>query len=115
MDQIRIYNVLRNALKMSDQDASEFISAMGTMTNRELDAKIQLLATKDDILATKKDIQATKEEIHQLALVTKDSIYQLALSTKNDIRDLNNKIYLSGLVQYIAIIASILAIVKFMK
>ena len=37
------------------------------------------------------------------------------LATKDDIRDLYKTIYLSGLVQFIAIVASVLAIVKFMK
>ena len=49
MDQIKLYNILRNALKMTEQDAGEFISAMGSVTSRGLDTKIQALATKDDL------------------------------------------------------------------
>ncbi len=90
MDQIKLYNILRNALKMTEQDAGEFISAMGSVTSRELDTKIQALATKDDLR-------------------------ELSLATKDDILDLNKKIYLIGLVQYIALVTSMLAIVKFMR
>jgi len=79
MDQIKLYNILRSALKMTEQDAGEFISAMGAITSREPNTKIQTLATKDDIL------------------------------------DLNKKIYMSGLVQFIALVASMLAIVKFIR
>ena len=75
MDQIKLYNILRNALKMTDQDAGE------------LDTKIQSLATKDDL---------------------KDLKMELFMA-------LNKKIYLSGLVQFLALVASMLAIVKFMR
>ena len=79
MNQIRLYNLLRNALKMSDQDAAEFISAMGTMAESRLDVRIQTLATK------------------------------------NDIQDLCKSIFLYGVVQLIAIVGSVIAIVKFMR
>ncbi len=101
MDQIKLYNILRTDLHLSDDKAADFVSAMGTMSERGLDASIQTLATKDDI--------------RELALTTKDDIRELALATKNDIRDLYKTIYLSGLVQFIAIVASVLAIVKFMR
>jgi hypothetical protein len=90
MDQIKLYNILRNALKMTEQDAGEFISAMGAVTSGELDTKIQALATKDDLR-------------------------ELSLATKDDILDLSKKIYLIGLVQFIALVTSMLAIVKFMR
>jgi hypothetical protein len=79
MDQIKLYNILRTDLHLTDDKAADFVSAMGTMAIKELDAKIQTLTTKDDL------------------------------------RDLYKTIYLSGLVQFIAIVASVLAIVKFMK
>jgi len=89
------------------------------VADRGLDARIQTLATKDDILATKEDIRqlalATKDDI----LDTKEDIRQLALATKDNIKDLSDKIYtrifLSGVVQIITIVGSILAIVKFIK
>ena len=109
MDQIKLYNILRNALKLNEQDAGEFISAMGAITSGELDTKIQALATKDDL--------------RELALATKGDLRELALATKNDLKDLkmelttelNKKIYTSGLVQFLALVASMLAIVKFMR
>ena len=126
MDQIKLYNILRTDLHLSDDKASDFVSAMGAVLEWGLDTKIQTLATKNDIqdtkndirelsLATKNDIQDTKNDIRELALATKNDIRELSLATKNDIRDLYKTIYLSGLVQFIAIVASVLAIVKFMK
>jgi len=76
MDQIKLYNILRNVLKMTEQDAGEFISAMGAVTS---------------------------------------DLRELSLATKDDILDLNKKIYLIGLVQFIALVTSMLAIVKFMR
>ena len=87
MDQIKLYNILRNALKMTDQDAGELISAMATISSKEFETKIQSLATKDDL---------------------KDLKMELFMA-------LNKKIYLSGLVQFLALVASMLAIVKFMR
>ncbi len=101
MDQIKLYNILRNALKMTERDAGEFISAIGAFTSRELDTKIQALATKDDL--------------RELSLATKDDLRELSLATKDDILDLNKKISLIGLVQFIALVTSMLAIVKFMR
>jgi hypothetical protein len=87
MDQIKLYNILRNALKMTDQDAGELISAMATVSSKEFETKIQSLATKDDL---------------------KDLKMELFMA-------LNKKIYLSSLVQFLALVASMLAIVKFMR
>jgi hypothetical protein len=112
MDQIKLYNILRANLKLSDAKAAEFVSAMGTMAEREFDAKIQTLATKDDLRELS---LATKNDIRELALATKNDIRELSLSSKNDIRDLYKTIYLSGLVQFIAIVGSVVAIVKFMR
>ncbi|HEX3080609.1 MAG TPA: hypothetical protein VHQ04_09105 [Puia sp.] len=112
MDQIKLYNILRTDLKLSDDKAADFVSAIEKTAVRELDARIQALATKNDILELS---LATKNDIRELSLTTKNDIRELSLATKNDIRDLYKTIYLSGLVQFIAIVASVLAIVKFMK
>jgi hypothetical protein len=112
MDQIKLYNILRTDLHLTDDKAADFVSAMEIMSERGLDARIQTLATKDDIRQLS---LATKDDMRQLSLETKDDIRQLSLATKNDIRDLYKTIYLSGLVQFIAIVASVLAIIKFMR
>ena len=141
MDQIKLYNILRTDLKLSDDKAADFVSAIENTAVREFDVRIQTLATKNDLrelsiatkndirqlsldihalsVATKNDINAlsisTKNDIHALSIATKNDIHALSIATKNDIRDLYKTIYLSGLVQFIAIVASVLAIVKFMR
>jgi hypothetical protein len=101
MDQIKLYNILRTDLHLNDDKAADFVSAMGTRALRELDARIQTLATKDDL--------------RELSLATKNDIRDLSIATKNDIRELYKTIYMTGIVQFIAIVASVLAIVKFIK
>jgi hypothetical protein len=123
MDQIKLYNILRTDLHLTDDKAADFVSAMETISERGLDTRIQALATKNDIrelsVATKNDLRdlslANKNDIRELSLATKNDIRDLSLATKNDLRDLYKTIYLSSLVQFIAIVASVLAIVKFMK
>jgi hypothetical protein len=83
MDQIKLYNILRNALKMADEDAGDLLSAMAAISSSQLEEKIQSLATKDDLKKLK--------------------------------IDLNKKIYRAGFVQFLALVASMLAIVHFMK
>jgi hypothetical protein len=79
MDQIKLYNILRTEMHLTDDKAADFVSAISKVTERELTVKIQTLVTKDDI------------------------------------QDLYKSIFLYGIVQLIAIIASVLAIVKFIK
>ena len=93
MDQIKIYNILRTDLHLADDKAADFVSAMGKTAERELDARIQTLATKDDL----KELRIDMKEL------------------RKDIRDQYKTIYLTGLAQFIAIVASVVAIVKFMR
>ena len=90
MDQIKLYNILRTDLKLSDDKAADFVSAIGKTSERELDARIQTIATKSDVHLLDLKIEQYKSEMHKA-------------------------IFLSGLVQFIAIVASVLAIVKFIK
>jgi hypothetical protein len=83
MDQIKLYNILRTDLELSDDRATDFVSALGEVTGAEMNARIQSLATKSDL--------------HSLEL------------------KMHKAIFLSGVVQFITIVASVLAIVKFIK
>jgi hypothetical protein len=83
MDQIKLYNILRTNLELSDDKAADFVSALGSVTGAEMNTSIQSLATKSDV--------------HSLEL------------------KMHKAIFLSGVVQFIAIVASILASIKFIK
>ena len=49
MDQIKLYNILRTDLHLTDDKAADFVSAIGKIPERGLDTRIQALATKDDM------------------------------------------------------------------
>jgi hypothetical protein len=97
MNQIRLYNILRKDLQLSDDKAADFVSAMGTMPAVELNEKMQTLATKNDI--------------HSLD----EKVHSMDLKLESFRADLYRVIFLNGIVQFIAIVGSVLAIVKFMR
>jgi hypothetical protein len=80
---MKLYNILRTDLELSDNKAADFVSALGGVTGAEMNTRIQSLATKSDV--------------HSLEL------------------KMHKAIFLSAVVQFIAIVASILAIIKFIK
>jgi|SRR5450432_1348556 hypothetical protein len=77
MDQIKLYNILRTDLEFSDDRAADFVSALGKTAERELDARIQMLATKSDFHSLDLKIEQYKSDTHKM-------------------------IFLSGVVQFIA-------------
>ena len=67
----------------------ELVSFVKAEVKAEFDNKRELLATKEDILTTKEDIAIVKAE-------------------------LTKSIYIVGLIQFLAIVGSVLAIINFM-
>jgi len=104
MDQIKLYNILRTDLELTDDRAADFVSALGKTAERELDARMQTLATKNDIHLLSERIYSQDK-----------TIYSLDVKIEQFKSDIYKAIFLSGIVQYIAIIASVLAIIKFIK
>ena len=90
MNQIRLYDLFRRELHLSDDKAAEAVYAMQEIAE-------SAMVSKKDSLATKEDIYSLKSEVNF------------------KIQDIYRAIYLSGILQFIALTASFLAIVKFMK
>ena len=97
LNQIRLYDLFRNELHLPDNKAAAFVKAVGDVLESETVGKNHLLATKEDI-------HVLKEDIHSLDLKVEQS--------KSDIC---KAIFLSGVIQFIAILSSTLAIAKWMK
>ncbi len=104
MNQIRLYDLFRKELSLPDDKAAEFVKAVGEVAESEVDGKSNLLATKDDIRVLKGDIHSLELDIHSLELKIEHS--------KTDIY---KAMFLTGIVQLIAILSGTLAIVKWMK
>ena len=94
MNHIRLYDLFRRELHLSDDKAADFVMAVEDITGLAIDANKELLATKKDIHSLE---QSLRKEIQQ----SKEDVYKA--------------IYLSGFIQFIAILGSVLAIIKFMK
>jgi hypothetical protein len=122
MNQIRLYDLFRKELHLPDNKAAAFVKAVGDVVESEATGKNHLLATKEDIHVLKEDIYVLKEDIH----ILKDDIHilkgdmhvlrgDLELKIEQSKTDIYKAIFLTGIVQFIAILSGTLAIVKFMK
>jgi hypothetical protein len=101
MNHIRLYDLFRRELHLSDDKAAEFVVAVNDISGMTFD-------TNKDQLATKNDIHSLKNDIHLLELSLRKEIQQSK-------EDTYKAIFLAGFVQFIAILGSVLAIIKFMK
>lgn len=86
--QIRLYNLFRKDLSLSDDKAAEFVAAV------------------EEAIAG-----ATKEQRQILA--TKEDIYRLELKIEQSKGDIYKAMFWTGIVQLLAILGGVLAIVKF--
>jgi hypothetical protein len=116
MNHIRLYDLFRRELHLSDGKAADFVMAVEEVTGSAFDANKELLATKNDIHLLE---QSTKEYIHSVEQSIRKDFYSLEQSIKKEIQqskeDTYKAIFLAGFVQFIAILGIVIAIIKFMK
>jgi hypothetical protein len=127
MNHIRLYNLFRKELHLADDKAADFVQAVEDFTGLAVNSRIESMATKTDILslvqATKNDIRSLEEslrnDIRSLDQSLRKNIHSLEYSLRKDIQESKEHtykaIYLTGIVQFIAMIGSLLAIIKFLK
>ncbi len=108
MNHIRLYDLFRRELHLSDDKAAEFVMAVDDISGITFDDKKDQLASKNDIHLLKNDIHLLKNDIHLLELSLRKEIQQSK-------EDTYKAIFLAGFVQFIAILGSVLAIIKFIK
>ncbi len=97
LNQIRLYDLFRKELHLPDNKAAAFVQAVGDVIESEAAGKNHLLATKEDIHILKRDIHSLDLKIER----SKSDIYKA--------------IFLSGIIQFIAILGGTLAIVKLIR
>ena len=108
MNQIRLYDLFRKELRLPDDKAAAFVKAVGDVVESEAAGKNHLLATKEDIHDFKNDIHVLKKDMHVLR-------GDLELKIEQSKTDIYKAMFLTGIVQLIAILSGTLAIVKLMK
>ena len=116
VNQIRLYDLFRREMHLSDDKAAEAVYAVQEMTESAFISKKDVLATKEDIYSLRTEL---KEDIYSLRTELKEDIYSLRTELKKDIQDtkdhLYRAIYLSGILQFIAMTGTLIAIIKLMK
>lgn len=105
--EIRMYNALKPSL--GEEDAQVFVEA----SNESVAAKIEIM--KSD-LATKGDFLSLKEEMHAMRLEFKEEMHAFRVDLKDHTHKLHveclKTIYITGLVQLMIVIGSVLAIIR---
>ncbi len=90
MNHIRLYDLFRRELHLPDDKAADAVYAVQEIAELAMASKKETLATKDDINSLKSEINFVRDNLYRA-------------------------IYLSGILQFIAMIGSFLAIVKLIK
>ena len=85
--EIQLFQILKS--KLGEKEAEELVSYVKTEVKAEFDNRKELIASKEDIYLLKEDIANVKAELMK-------------------------SIYVVGLIQFLAIIGSVLAIMNFM-
>ncbi len=92
--QIKFYDLLRKDLHLPDEKAAAFVEVIGEVVGLELKNERQASATKEDV-------SHVREDIHKLELKLEQSK-----------ADVYKAIFWTGIVQLLAILGGVLAIVK---
>jgi cobalamin biosynthesis protein CobD/CbiB len=105
MNHIRLYDLFRKELHLTDDKAADAVFAVQEFAE-------SAVASKEDMMVTKEDIYSIKSEMNA-------KINTEINSVRKDIQDAKDNIYraiyLSGILQFIAMTGSFLAIIKLMK
>ncbi len=128
--QIRLYDLFRKELHLTDDKAAAFVSAVEEVVEGAVEVEIreesQGHSTKEDIrlleLKLDKHFLSTRDDIHRLeinlekhTLSTREDIHLLELKLEQTKSDIYKSMFWTGLVQLLAILGGVMTIVKFMK
>ena len=133
MANIRLYDIFRKDLHLPDEKAHEMVQTINETVKGGLEENLQGLATKEfvkgeimttrefikeEILATreyiKDEILATREYIKDEIGFVKDEIHRVELKVEQTKSDLTKAIFWTSLIQFLAIIGSVIGIISFM-
>ncbi|HTI07171.1 MAG TPA: hypothetical protein VL832_01410 [Puia sp.] len=126
MTNIRLYDIFRKDLHLPDEKAHEMVQTINETVKGGLEENLQGLTTKEfvkgEIMATrefiKDEILATrgfvKDEILATREFVKDEIHRVELKVEQTKSDLTKAIFWTSLIQFLAIIGSVIGIISFM-
>jgi hypothetical protein len=136
--QIKLYDIFRKDLHLADERAHELVQTIGQAVKGEYEDNLEGVATKEFV---REEIQATKqfvrEEIHATKQFVRDEIQaakefvrerfhtldlkieqvrsDMELKIEQTRSELTKAIFISNLIQFLAIVGSVIAIINFMR
>jgi hypothetical protein len=121
--QIRLYDLFRRELHLPDEKAAAFVVTIEDTIRSENEKINQPLITKtdslyEDIFTIKADIKDLKKDMADLRIDMsnfKAEMNEWKAEMNHWKAEMYQSIYRMGIVQFIAIVGSVMAIVKFMK
>ena len=111
MASIRLYDIFRKDLHLPDEKAHELVQTINETVKGDLDDNLQGLATKEFV---REEIIATKEFVRGEILAVKEEIHRVELKVEQTKSDLTKAIFWTSLIQFLAIIGSVVGIISFM-
>ncbi len=99
--QIRLCDLFRKELNLTDDKAAAFVSAVEEVVGAEVKKDFHMASNKEDIYRLELKMEQSKNELELKIEQTKGDIYKA--------------MFVSGVIQLLAILSGVLAIVKFIK
>jgi hypothetical protein len=103
--QIKLYDIFRKDLHLADERARELVQTIDQAVKGEYEDNLEGVATKDFV----------SETFHKLDLKLEQMRSDLELKIEQVKSDLIKAIYISNLIQFLAIVGSVIAIINFMQ
>jgi hypothetical protein len=98
---IRLYEFARKEMNFSEEKAKEFVQAIDEVV-------------RDDIKGEGINELATKSFVKDEVLIVREEIHKLELKVEQTKGELTKVIFWAGLIQFLAIVGSLVGIISFM-
>lgn len=110
--QIKLYDIFRKDLHLADERAHELVQTIGQAVKGEYEDNLERVATKEFVSETchKLDLK-----IGHLELKIEQVRSDLEVKIEQMRSDLTKAIFISNLIQFLAIVGSVIAIINFMR
>jgi hypothetical protein len=103
--QIKLYDIFRKDLHLPDERARELVQTIDEAVKGEYEDNLEGVATKDFV---KEEILTVRDFVKEEIRLVKEEIHNLELK-------MTKAIYISSLIQFLAIVGSVIAIINFMR
>ena len=103
--QIKLYDIFRKDLHLADERAHELVQTIGQAVQGEYEDNLEGVATKEFV----------NDSCHKLELKIEQVRSDLELKIEQLRSDLTKTIFISSLIQFLAIVGSVIAIINFMQ